>query len=109
MPYVLADIDTIDNTLGGWILVISGTHIHLTALMHEDSLRMFMSTLANIVGAIILIAIVLPWFLIAVFALSACYLWAAFFYRASARELKVRLLPWYLSVVLTTRLSPATW
>ncbi|KAI0925971.1 hypothetical protein AcV5_008554 [Taiwanofungus camphoratus] len=63
------DIDTIDNTLG-------------------DSLRMFMSTLANIVGAIILIAIVLPWFLIAVFALSACYLWAAFFYRASARELK---------------------
>ncbi|GJE96593.1 ABC transporter [Phanerochaete sordida] len=63
------DIDTIDNMLG-------------------DSLRMFFSTLSNILGAIILIAIVLPWFLIAVFSISALYLWAAMFYRASARELK---------------------
>ncbi|KIP05008.1 hypothetical protein PHLGIDRAFT_14797, partial [Phlebiopsis gigantea 11061_1 CR5-6] len=63
------DIDTIDNMLG-------------------DSLRMFFSTLSNILGAIILIAIVLPWFLIAVFSISALYLWAAIFYRASARELK---------------------
>lgn len=63
------DIDTIDNMLG-------------------DSLRMFFSTLSSILGAIILIAIVLPWFLIAVFSISALYLWAALFYRASARELK---------------------
>ena len=49
---------------------------------------MFFSTLSNILGAIILIAIVLPWFLIAVFSISALYLWAAVFYRASARELK---------------------
>ncbi|THH30017.1 hypothetical protein EUX98_g4182 [Antrodiella citrinella] len=63
------DIDTIDNLLG-------------------DATRMFTSTLSNIVGAIILIAIVLPWFLIAVFTILAFYLWAAMFYRVSARELK---------------------
>ena len=43
-------------------------------------------------GAIILIAIVLPWFLIAVASISMAYLWAAIFYRASARELKVSVL-----------------
>ncbi|OSD06330.1 P-loop containing nucleoside triphosphate hydrolase protein [Trametes coccinea BRFM310] len=63
------DIDTIDNMLG-------------------DAMRMFVATLANILGAIILIAIVLPWFLIAVAAVSVAYVWAALFYRASARELK---------------------
>ncbi|KAI0749569.1 ABC transporter [Daedaleopsis nitida] len=63
------DIDTIDNTLG-------------------DAMRMFVATLATILGAIILIAIVLPWFLIAVGVISIAYIWAAMFYRASARELK---------------------
>lgn len=65
------DIDTIDNLLG-------------------DALRMFSSTLSSIVGAIILISIVLPWFLIGVVAVAVLYVWAAAFYRASARELKVR-------------------
>lgn len=64
------DIDTVDNLLG-------------------DALRMFSATLANILGAIILIAIVLPWFLIGVAAITLLYVWAAAFYRASARELKV--------------------
>ncbi|PIL29785.1 ATP-binding cassette transporter [Ganoderma sinense ZZ0214-1] len=41
------DIDTIDNTLG-------------------DALRMLVGTMSAILGAVILIAIVLPWFLIAV-------------------------------------------
>ncbi|KAI0342903.1 ABC transporter [Trametopsis cervina] len=63
------DIDTVDNTLG-------------------DALRMFFATLSNILGAIILIAIILPWFLIAVASIAVVYLWAAIFYRASARELK---------------------
>ena len=53
---------------------------------------MFFATLGNIIGAVILIAIVLPWFLIAVFSISADYVWAAYFYRASARELKVLIL-----------------
>ncbi|KDR78881.1 hypothetical protein GALMADRAFT_244520 [Galerina marginata CBS 339.88] len=63
------DIDTIDNLLG-------------------DALRMFMGTFSNILGAIILISIVLPWFLIGVFAILLAYAYAAAFYRASARELK---------------------
>ncbi|KAF8969223.1 ABC transporter [Flammula alnicola] len=63
------DIDTIDNLLG-------------------DSLRMFMATFSSILGAIILISIVLPWFLIGVFVILLGYIYAAAFYRASARELK---------------------
>ncbi|KAL1937459.1 hypothetical protein VTO73DRAFT_13182 [Trametes versicolor] len=63
------DVDTIDNTLG-------------------DAMRMFVATLGNILGAVILIAIVLPWFLIAVGVVGVAYVWAAMFYRASARELK---------------------
>ena len=64
------DIDTIDNTLG-------------------ESIRMFANTFSSILGAIILIAIVLPWFLIAVAVILIIYLYAATYYRASARELKV--------------------
>ncbi|KAI0255115.1 ABC transporter [Lactifluus subvellereus] len=63
------DIDTIDNML-------------------SDSFRMFISTLANIIGALILVSIVLPWFLIAVVIVSILYAMAAAFYRASAREMK---------------------
>ncbi|KAF9000599.1 ABC transporter [Cyathus striatus] len=63
------DIDTIDNMLG-------------------DSLRMFAGTTSSILGAIILISIVLPWFLIGVFVILLGYIYAANFYRASARELK---------------------
>ncbi|KAF7976598.1 hypothetical protein HWV62_6090 [Athelia sp. TMB] len=63
------DIDTIDNLLG-------------------DSLRMFASTLSSIFGAIILITIVLPYFLVGVAVISCAYVYAAIFYRASARELK---------------------
>jgi len=54
-----------------------------------DALRMFMGTFSSILGAIILISIVLPWFLIGVFAILVVYIYAAAFYRASARELKV--------------------
>jgi len=64
------DIDTVDNLLG-------------------DALRMFTATFANILGAVILISIVLPWFLIGVVAIAVLYVWGAAFYRASARELKV--------------------
>lgn len=63
------DIDTIDNLLG-------------------DSMRMFMATFSNIIGAVILVSIILPWFLIAVVSVSIVYFYAALFYRTSARELK---------------------
>ena len=54
---------------------------------------MFANTFSGILGAVILIAIVLPWFLIAVAVVMLIYLYAAMYYRASARELKVRDLP----------------
>ncbi|KAJ7510445.1 putative ATP-binding cassette transporter protein YOR1 [Mycena galericulata] len=63
------DCDTIDSTLG-------------------EALRIFFSTFANIVGAIILIAVVLPWFLIAVAFVLTMYGYLAAFYRSSAREIK---------------------
>ncbi|KAJ7454698.1 ABC transporter [Mycena latifolia] len=63
------DCDTIDSTLG-------------------EALRMFFATLSNIIGAIILIAIILPWFLIAVVCILILYVYFAAFYRASAREIK---------------------
>ncbi|ELU39833.1 canalicular multispecific organic anion transporter 1 [Rhizoctonia solani AG-1 IA] len=66
---ILLDIDTIDNTLG-------------------DALRMLAGTMSQILGAIILIAILLPWFLIPVVSILFIYYWAALFYRSSARELK---------------------
>ena len=49
---------------------------------------MFMGTFSSILGAIILISIVLPWFLIGVFVIFLGYVYAATFYCASARELK---------------------
>ncbi|KAJ7221013.1 ABC transporter [Mycena haematopus] len=63
------DCDTIDSTLG-------------------EALRMFFATAANIFGGIILIAIILPWFLIAVTCVFTSYFYFAAFYRSSAREIK---------------------
>lgn len=51
---------------------------------------MLLNTFATILGAIILIAIILPWFMIAVAACAVFYLMSAAYYRASAREIKVR-------------------
>jgi ABC-type multidrug transport system permease subunit len=51
---------------------------------------MFVAALCTILGAVILISIVLPWFLIAVFVVSITYFYTAVFYQASSRELKVR-------------------
>ncbi|KAG6898212.1 hypothetical protein C0992_003324 [Termitomyces sp. T32_za158] len=79
------DIDTIDNLLGGALSLTSITKIRSIS---SDSLRMFASTTSSVIGAIILISIVLPWFLIGVACIIILYAWAAAFYRASARELK---------------------
>ena len=54
-----------------------------------DTVRMFLTTLSNIIGSMILIAIVTPWFLIALGCVLIIYALIAFFYRRSAREIKV--------------------
>ena len=63
------DIDTIDNTV-------------------SDSLRMFLMTFSNVIGAFVLIGVIIPWFLIAVAAIMVVYYGLSVYYRASARELK---------------------
>ncbi|KIO14748.1 hypothetical protein M404DRAFT_17610 [Pisolithus tinctorius Marx 270] len=63
------DIDSIDNLIG-------------------DALRMLSATGSQILGAIILISVLLPWFLIVVFFVLIVYCYVAVFYRTSARELK---------------------
>lgn len=81
------DIDTIDSLLGGKCFIRMDSFRFNTL---SDSIRMFANTLSTIIGAVILIAIILPWFLIAVLFVSLCYVYAGMFYRESARELKVR-------------------
>ena len=63
------DIDTIDNTI-------------------TDSSRMFLTTLVNILGSFVLIAVIIPWFLIAVAVAVIAYCTFVLYYGASARELK---------------------
>ncbi|KAF9510628.1 hypothetical protein BS47DRAFT_1395829 [Hydnum rufescens UP504] len=63
------DVDTLDNTLG-------------------EALRMMTTTLSQIIGAVILISILLPWFLIPVGIVILLYFNIGVFYRSSARELK---------------------
>jgi ABC-type multidrug transport system permease subunit len=52
-------------------------------------MRMFANTVSAILGAVVLISIILPWFLIGVACISVVYVYVAIFYRSSARELKV--------------------
>ncbi|OAX34167.1 hypothetical protein K503DRAFT_803797 [Rhizopogon vinicolor AM-OR11-026] len=63
------DIDTVDNLIG-------------------DSLRTLTGTGSQIIAAVILISIIMPYFLVVAFFIIICYAYAAYFYRASARELK---------------------
>ncbi|KAM6504240.1 ATP-binding cassette transporter YOR1 [Amanita muscaria] len=61
------DVDTIDNKLG-------------------EALRMLGVTVSSMIAAIILIAILLPWFLIAVVVIMSMFAFVAIFYKSSARE-----------------------
>ncbi|ORY35691.1 P-loop containing nucleoside triphosphate hydrolase protein [Naematelia encephala] len=63
------DIDTLDNTL-------------------PDALRMALQTLSAILGAVILLAIIEPYFLIAMGVVAFLYAHNAAFYRRSSREFK---------------------
>ncbi|KZV72166.1 ABC transporter, partial [Peniophora sp. CONT] len=63
------DIDTMDNQL-------------------VDALRTFFTGFMGMIGAVVLISIVLPWFLIGVAVIAVLYGFVTVFYRASAREVK---------------------
>ncbi|KAG1831205.1 ABC transporter [Suillus subalutaceus] len=53
----------------------------------KESLRTLTSMASQIIGSIILISIIIPYFLIVAFFIFICCYYAALFYRASAREL----------------------
>ena len=63
------DIDTIDDAI-------------------SESLRLSLMTFTNILGSFVLIAVIIPWFLIAVTTVTIVYYAFVLYYRASARELK---------------------
>lgn len=63
------DTDTVDNVVG-------------------EALRMFFSTTAQVIGAIVLIAIILPWFLLAVAVVVVLFVLTSMYYRPAARELR---------------------
>lgn len=89
-PYLnYVDVDTIDNVLG-------------------DAIRMFVGTLAQIVGAIVLVSIIQPYFLIAVTIILIAYYWVGIYYRPSAREIRVRTHRRF-RVVVTYRPSSRDW
>jgi ABC-type multidrug transport system fused ATPase/permease subunit len=63
-------------------------------------------TSSQIIGAIVLVSIIIPYFLAVAFCILICYSYAAYFYRASARELKVNLV--YLIKFVDFRLTHRT-
>lgn len=65
------DIDTLDSESRYHMLRTSRTHTSSDTL--GDALRMVTFTMSQIIGAIILIAIVLPWFLVPVTAIILVY------------------------------------
>jgi ABC-type multidrug transport system permease subunit len=52
---------------------------------------MFIGTMVQIVGAVVLVSVIQPWFLLAVVIVLLAYYWIAIYYRASAREVKVNM------------------
>ncbi|EWC43729.1 hypothetical protein DRE_07389 [Drechslerella stenobrocha 248] len=63
------DVDIMDNNL-------------------TDAIRMYLLTLSIITSVFIMTIIYFPWFAVALVPFSVLFLWAASFYRASAREVK---------------------
>jgi hypothetical protein len=54
-----------------------------------DSFRLVVSNFSAVLGGVIIISIVLPWFLIAVFVVFIANVYVAVFYQTSSRDLKV--------------------
>lgn len=53
-----------------------------------ESLRLFISTTVQVVGTIVVVAIIVPWFLAIAAAVLLAYIWTGMYYRPSSRELR---------------------
>lgn len=63
------DMDTLDNIIG-------------------EAMRTLIGTIVQVIGSIVLIAILTPYFLIPVAVILVLYFWIAAYYRSTARELR---------------------
>ena len=82
------DIDIIDNELAG--STTSYSFCRCSDLSSTDSFDAFLNTSSSAIGTIVFISIILPRFLVAVGIVYVLYAMVTAFYRASARETKVR-------------------
>ncbi|KAG1737506.1 ABC protein [Suillus paluster] len=77
-----------DTTPMGRVLSIFGKDIDSVDNQLALSMRLLVLTLTSVVGSIIIVAFLEPYFIIAVFFILMGYSYFAAFYRASAREIK---------------------
>ncbi|RDB26210.1 Multidrug resistance-associated protein 1 [Hypsizygus marmoreus] len=77
-----------DTTPLGRILGVFGKDIDNIDNQLPVSMRLLLLTLSNVLGAVIIISVIVPYFLIAALLISLAYQYYAAFYRASAREVK---------------------